>query len=288
MKNKRTLLTTLFATLLGNQLWARTYTDRDLLGVYKLTKFATVAADGAETPWCIGATGSIAYVPAYMSVSINCQEVLPETNAAELEGTLFYSGPFEFDTQAGEVIHRARNYSHASLHKVHRRKVVMGDNNHLQLSGELGEGKRVIVEWERLETFVYDTSPLTGFYELVGSENEVEGSDEKIPFCTGFFGSIVYTPGGYGAVSINCGEKTDPNVVEPADMFGRKFFYSGPYHKEENILVQKMLNASEASSIGGEARRDMQIKDDLLILKGTNGSNFVAKWRKLKSFVGIN
>lgn len=70
-------------------------------------------------------------------------------------------------------------------------------------------------------------------------------------------------------------------------MFGRKFFYSGPYHIEANILVQKMLNASAASSLGGEARRDMQIQGDLLILKGTNGSNFVAKWRKLKSFVGL-
>ncbi|MEZ4813794.1 MAG: lipocalin-like domain-containing protein [Bdellovibrionota bacterium] len=280
-------LKTLAALLIISQGSAKNYTDQDLLGVYKLTKFATVNADGTETPWCNGATGTIAYVPGYMGVAINCESVEPNSNAAELKGKLFYSGPYEVDTQTNEVLHRVRNYSHSSLHKVNRRKVELRGKNHLILSGNLGEGKQIVIEWERQESFAYDNNPLTGFYELVGSENKIEGSDETIPFCSGFHGSIFYTPGGYGAVSINCGEKIDPNAAEPADAFGRHYFYAGPYEQSEGLLVQKIQTASELNQVGEEARRAMEIKDDLLTLKGVNGSTFVAKWRKLRSFVGI-
>lgn len=287
MNKKTKLLSTILGALAFTQLMATPLNEQKLLGVYKLTKFATVAANGEETPWCIGAKGSIAYVPGFVSVSINCESTVPGSNAAELDGTLFYSGPFELDVKTQEVVHRVRNYSHPSLHKVLRRKVSLKDDRQLLLSAELGEGKKIIIEWERIEKLKYDNSPLIGLYELVGSENEVEGSDEKIPFCSGFYGSIFYTPGGFGAVSINCGAKTDPSKVEPADMFGRKFFYSGPYTKTDTLLVQNMLNASHAGSLGGEAVREMEIKNDLLILKGTNGSKFVATWRKLKGFVSL-
>jgi hypothetical protein len=266
---------------------ARVPTEKELLGVYKLTKFATVDAHGAETPWCEAAEGSIAYLPGFMSVSINCAETTPGTQAASMGGVLFYSGPFEIDTRAGEVIHRARNGSHPSLVKVHRRKLTMNSSNHLLLSGQMPGGGSIVIEWERSERFAYDNSALTGVYELVGSENEVPGSLDTIPFCTGFHGTIMYTPGGFGAVSINCGEKADPNAVEPADQFGRKYFYAGPYHQAEQILVQKMALASEVAHRGGEARREMLLEGDLLTLKGTNGSKFVATWKKLRSFVGL-
>jgi Lipocalin-like domain len=276
------------ASLLLNSLsFAVNLDEQDLLGVYKLTKFVTVSQDGIETPWCEGAHGTIAYVPGYMGVAINCQSTLPNSNAAELEGKLFYSGPYEVDVKTSEVLHRVRNYSHATLNKVQRRKVVMPDQNHLLLSGDIGNGNRIIIEWVRQESFSYNNHPLVGFYELVGSENEVKGSNETIPFCSGFHGSIFYTPGGYGAVSINCGKKVDPDVSEPADSFGRSYFYAGPYQQIKNILVQKIQVASVADQLGDEAQREMTIDGDLLILKGTNGSKFVAKWRKLRSFVGI-
>ena len=283
---KRTQTLILSAILIG-QAQSKTPTEKNILGVYKLTKFATVSPDGTETPWCTDASGTIAYVPGYMHVGINCKGVEANTQAEEFGGKLFYSGPFEIDSKKGEVVHRVRNYSHPSLNKVLRRQVTLENDKQLSLMGDSVSGGKIVIEWERIEKFKYNDSSLTGFYELVGSENEVEGSDQKIPFCSGFHGSILYTPGGFGAVAINCGEKTNPLAVEPADMFGRRYFYSGRYRQEENILTQSIQYSSEEKQIGTEARRLMIQKDDLLMLDGVNGSKFRATWRKLRSFVNL-
>lgn len=263
------------------------YSESDILGVWKLTKFFITDGHGLEKEWCEGANGSIAYLPGLMTVAINCESVEPGSGAEKIGGLLFYSGPFEVDRGTNEVIHRVRNFSHPALNKVYRREIEMKDKNNLRLVGSLGEGKKAIVEWERMETFSYDSQKLTGVWELVGSENKVDGSDETISFCTGFYGTILYTSGGYNAVSINCGEKPDNSVSEPADQFGRRFFYSGSYKIDGENVVQTPENASETALIGEPAIRSMKIEGDLLILEGTNGSKFKAEWKKLRSFVGL-
>lgn len=288
MKTKSMSLSFLLTLAFSNVGAANTtYTESDILGVWKLTKFVTTEANGTEQDWCNGATGSLAYLPGLMTVAINCESTTPNSNAENIGGYLFYSGPFEVDTQKNQVIHRVRNYSHPSLLRVVYRKIEMSDANHLRLVGPLANGQDIVIEWERKESFAYNDHELLGVYELVGSENEVEGSSEKIPFCTGFYGTIVYTPGGFNAVSINCGEKKDPNVVEPADMFGRKFFYTSKYELNVDRVVHHLVNASEVTTIGTDSHRAMSMKEDVLSLAGTNGSKFVAKWRKLKSFVGL-
>lgn len=274
------------ALSLNNLYGSTQVNEKSILGVYKLTKFVTLSSEGKETPWCVGATGNIAYVPGYVHVGINCESAVAGSNADELGAKLFYSGPFEVDTKTQEVIHRVRNYSHPSLHKVLRRKVVL-KNKHLSLSGDMADGSKIIIEWEKTESFKYDNSALTGVYELVGSENQVEGQEASVPFCNGFYGTILYTPGGFGAVSINCGEPLNTTVSEPADIFERRYFYSGSYKQEDKILIQSIEHSTAEKQIGGEARREMTMKNDLLILKGENGSKFVATWRKLKSFIGL-
>jgi len=261
--------------------------EHDIYGVWKLTKFVLTEEDGSEQNWCEGAYGTISYLPGKMTVSINCESTIPGSGAEKLGGLLFYSGPFEVDSKTNEVIHRVRNYSHESLKKVHRRKVEMDTPDKLRLVGLLGEGKEVIVEWDRQESFAYNAEPISGVWELVGSENEVQGSSETIPFCNGFYGSILYTPGGHVSVSINCGEKADEEIVEPADQFGRRYFYSGNYEVKDETVVQTPINASEVDQIGHSAFRKMSFDRDNLILEGTNGSKFRAIWKKSKSFVGL-
>jgi len=264
-----------------------TYSKKDIMGVWKLTKFVIKSKDGSETRWCKGSTGTIAYLPGLMSVSINCEEVEKGSGADKIGGHLFYSGPYEVDTATNEVVHRVRNYSHSSLNKVYRRTIEMDNVDHLKLVGFLGEGKQAIVEWERIESFSYDSTAITGEWELVGSENKVEGSDRSIPFCTGFYGTILYTPGGYTAVSINCGDKINSSDIEPADEFGRNFFYAGTYQVSKHEVTHKLDNASELFLIGENVKREMKIEKDILTLRGVNGSEFIAEWRKVRSFTGF-
>lgn len=263
------------------------HTEKDLLGVWKLEQFFVRNAQRQTQEWCEGATGTLAYLPGQMFVSINCASTRPGSAAQNLGGMLFYAGPFEVDRQTNEVIHRVRNFSHPSLNQVFRRKIAMKDADHVSLSGRMSDGAEVVVEFVKQENFSYDSAPLTGVWELVGSENEVPGSSVKIPFCTDYHGLILYTPAGYNAVAINCGEKKDPTVVEPADQFGRKFFYSGKYQVNGKVVTQIPDNASELFLIGSPAVRVMDITGDLLTLDGTNGSKFKATWRKRHSFVGL-
>lgn len=286
MKTKKLML--VLSLILTTSCYAKSsYTEKDILGVWKLTKFVSVDENGREKEWCRGSHGTIAYLPGAMSVSINCEEVETGSGAERIGGHLFYSGPFELDTKTNEVIHRVRNFSHKSLHQVYRRTVEMDNKNYLRLVGLLGAGKKAIVEWTRVESFSYDSKAITGVWELVGSENEVDGVTTKTPFCTGFHGTILYTPGGYNAVSINCGEKKDETIDEPADYFGRKFFYAGKYKVDGNEVIQTPDNASDLSLIGKPALRVMSFDKDILILEGENGSKFRARWRKRNSFVGI-
>lgn len=91
----------------------------------------------------------------------------------------------------------------------------------------------------------------------------------------------MFTPGGYTAVSINCDEKEDGQEWEPADLFGRKYFYAGSYTIKGNEVIQLPENASEVDHIGVPGVRLMKLSKDLLTLEGTNGSKFKAIWKKI-------
>lgn len=108
-------------------------------GVWELKSFNSVDPEGKVTPWCEGSFGAIIYVDGYMSVAINC--------LSDSKKMLHYSGPFHLE--GNSVIHRARNYSDASLNQIFRRAVQMPDSEHLELSGPLSDGGRAVIVWER-------------------------------------------------------------------------------------------------------------------------------------------
>lgn len=88
--------------------------------------------------WCEGAFGVIMYVNGYMATSVNCT-----TDPGKL---VLYSGPFHIENQT--VFHHAQNFSQPSLARTHVRNFYLPDQNHLELSGDLGESK-VLVKWVR-------------------------------------------------------------------------------------------------------------------------------------------
>jgi hypothetical protein len=278
----KVLIVTILLSLAG---LAQAFTEKDIHGVWKLNEFFT-SSGGQHLSYCEGVTGTITYMQGFMSVSINCKATVSGTNAEILGGILFYSGPMEVDSQTNEVIHRVRNFSHPSLNRVFKRKIAMKDENHLSLSGKLANGDEVVLTWARIEKFKRDSNPMTGLYELVGSDNEVTGVTEPVPFCNGFYGTILFTPGMHSSVSINCGEKI-PGTFEPADQFGRMYFYSADYIVKGTNAIQLPINASVPAHIGAPAIRAMEMHGDLLTLSGINGSKFKAVWRKVRSFKSL-
>lgn len=287
MKTKSLLILPLLLLGLASPAQAIRTQGPELLGVWKLKRFVTEERGAPARDWCPGVNGTLTYLPTqHMTVALNCLGTETGSQAEALGGKLFYSGPFEFDAQRGEVIHRARNFSHPSLNRVQRRQVTMRSPDELTLTGDLGEGRRVTLDWVREEKFAYDNEALSGIWELVGSRNQV-GARADVPFCTGFYGTILFTPGGHAAVSINCGAKPASVGQEPADMFGRRYFYDGRFTVRDDVLEVIPTNASEAGDIGRPVLRAMKITGDILTLEGTNGSKFVAEWRKLGGFVGL-
>ena len=74
------------------------------------------------------------YVNGYMSTAVNCT-----TDSSKI---VLYSGPFHIESQT--VFHHAQNFSQPSLNKIHARNFYMPDQNHLELSGDLGESKVLV------------------------------------------------------------------------------------------------------------------------------------------------
>lgn len=107
-------------------------------GVWELQSMSTIDKAGNIKPWCEGAFGVIMYVNGYMSTAVNCT-----TDPAK---AVLYSGPFHIENQT--VYHHAQNFSQPSLNKIHVRNFYLADQNHLELSGDLGESK-VVVKWVR-------------------------------------------------------------------------------------------------------------------------------------------
>ncbi len=80
-------------------------------------------------------------------------------------------------------------------------------------------------------------------------------------------------------MALNC----DPvgHGREPADLSGRKFFYSGTYKYDGKRATHKMLNASQPEMIGETFTRDVTIRGSELILTGVNqGQSFSAYWKR--------
>lgn len=98
----------------------------------------TVDKKGQATPWCKGFCGVLIYTAGYMSTAANC--------TSDPTRSVFYSGPFHIEGQT--VFHNPKNSSSPGLNKVFSRTFDLRDENHLELSGDLGESK-VIVKWVR-------------------------------------------------------------------------------------------------------------------------------------------
>ena len=101
-----------------------------------------------------------------------------------------------------------------------------------------------------------------------------------VPYCTGVHGFIIYTKEGYVSVALNCAPVG--NGPEPADVSGRKFFYTGTYQYDGTKVTHQLLNASQPEMIGETATRQVTINGSELILTGTNqGQQFSAYWKKV-------
>ena len=116
--------------------------------------------------------------------------------------------------------------------------------------------------------------------------------DTGVPFCSNFSGQILYEESGHMSVSINCGKSLSEN--EPADEFGRVYFYSADFKTvEENVngkviktLVHKITNATNLKIIGKDQFRKIEeITNDKLVLTGPFGSGSLKiTWEKLPKY----
>jgi hypothetical protein len=123
-------------------------------------------------------------------------------------------------------------------------------------------------------------SDFVGVWKLVKSENPMpDGS--LVTYCNGVHGYIIYTAEGYVSVSLNCGPKVSDN--EPADISGRKFFYTGTFTLEGNVVTHHLENASDVQLIGTDSVRTAGLIGSVLVLTGVNqGQTFSAYWQKVK------
>ena len=123
------------------------------------------------------------------------------------------------------------------------------------------------------------TSPLVGTWVLEHSEDTLpDGS--LVPYCTGVHGFVIYTEEGYVSVALNCAPQGQG--TEPADISGRKFFYTGTYQFDGKTATHMLLNASQPELIGESVTRTVTIRGTELILAGVNqGQTFSAYWRRV-------
>lgn len=107
-------------------------------GVWELQAMHTVDGEGNVSPWCPGSFGVIIYAEGHMSTAVNC--------TSDPTKNVLYSGPFRIEDRM--VYHHVQNYSSGSLNKVFGRRFELIDEDHLELSGDLGDSK-VVVKWVR-------------------------------------------------------------------------------------------------------------------------------------------
>lgn len=120
---------------------------------------------------------------------------------------------------------------------------------------------------------------LVGVWALEKSENPMPDG-RVVSYCTGVHGYIIYTQEGFVSVALNCAPQG--NGSEPADVSGRKFFYTGRYAFDGKTVTHTLLNASQPELIGMSFDRTVTNDGERLVLSGVNqGQTFSAHWKKV-------
>src|SRR6185437_7029769 len=126
-------------------------------------------------------------------------------------------------------------------------------------------------------TTKYSGSDLVGVWRLIQSEDPMPNGT-IVPYCNGVHGYIIYTPDGHVSVALNCGPRA--NKVEPADVSGRMYFYTGTYRVSGNTVTHYIENASDTQLIGDSVTRNIELHGDTLELSGlSQGQKFSATWQ---------
>lgn len=121
---------------------------------------------------------------------------------------------------------------------------------------------------------------MVGVWKLTKSDNPMPDGT-MVPYCNGVNGYIIYTSEGYVSVALNCGPKV--NTSEPADISGRKFFYTGTYTVVGSVVTHHLENASDVHLIGTDSKRTVSFNGNQIVLTGVNqGQTFSAYWEKVK------
>lgn len=98
----------------------------------------------------------------------------------------------------------------------------------------------------------------------------VSPSGDRVEFCPGAFGKIIYEANGYVSVAINCGLNVPPG--SPAEAIGGMLFYSGNFVIQNDSVIHQITNASVPNMIGTSAVRKVKLSSRKLILTGKYGS----------------
>ena len=146
-----TLLASLAIGLLASPAaFAQDKQESKLFGGWELTKFTVTSAEGNTVPFCDGSYGKLIYDKSgNVSVAINCGPAVPtDAPAHKYGGMLFYSGSFSI--QGNSVLHSITNSNVASLiGKDVSRKIEVLTDTTLVLTGSLGTGGQLRIEWKR-------------------------------------------------------------------------------------------------------------------------------------------
>jgi hypothetical protein len=106
----------------------------------------------------------------------------------------------------------------------------------------------------------------------------IGASGARAEFCKGAKGVLLYESSGFVSTSINCPKKKSA-AAEPADAYGRRFFYAGTYFVKNLVIYKDVTNASSEGLIGKRVVRYIdKLTPDELILTGPFGPNGGSLW----------
>lgn len=103
------------------------------------------------------------------------------------------------------------------------------------------------------------------------------GTGVERPFCDGANGFLAYDASGFVSTSINCPGRA--RQLEPADWFGRVFFYAGTYFQRNDVIYKDVANATFLPLIGKRVLRKIEkLSHDELVLTGSFGGAGDSLW----------
>ncbi len=115
-----------------------------------------------------------------------------------------------------------------------------------------------------------ETPKIEGVWRLA-EWKVISESGEESEFCKGANGILMYEASGFVSTSINCPKKA-ATAPEPADSYGRKFFYAGTYYEKCGAIYKGVTNASFEPLIGQQVYRKIErVTDYELVLTGPFG-----------------